>query len=175
MWFALCSACGCFTALLRRELLSVAYRVFDVVKKKAGRVAEGWTASRREFLLMTDLLIFAHAGRTAPLATAVFASEAQGAGEVSARDCGGFGVVATNVSENLAHYASRRVVVKKKEPARALLPMTPSARLPLDLFRPSWLTVAAGRWHTRDHITLGEARTLARIAQVLASRDVCHG
>ena len=137
---------------------------------------------------MADLIPFMYADLAAPAATTIFASDAQGPGEVSSSDHGGYGIVAASVDEKVVTDAWRAGV----KPGRSVLrldgtmganwktsrleaPTVPFTRLGKEILEADWQVLAAGRWRMNDHITLGEGRAHVRIVQALSSMGAAHG
>ena len=85
-----------FGALLRRELLSVAFHIFHFVDTDL-LFRRWWKTARFEFLVMANLVPFIYSDVGAPASPIVFASDAQGSGELEGADCGGFGIVAAEL------------------------------------------------------------------------------
>ncbi len=177
-----------YGALLRRDLLSAAAAVFQFVDKIQGKTTAWWPSARREFRTMAHLIPFMRVNLSLPAAPVVFASDAQGAGELGEHDAGGFGIVAADIDSELfqeiwkTSVTPGRTVVKldgslgsKWSTRSSLSPTIPFSRLPRRLFDRHWPVLSAGRWHIKDHITLGEARAHCRIVQALVSRADTHG
>ena len=121
----------------------------------------------------------------APMAPVVFAVDAMGSDEV---DSGGFGITALNVGSAVAKKAVLRgmrpgfSVTKldgsftgrrsQEEPWRR---QTPFSLLEIaDFPSTGWEPVHHGRWKYPDHITLGEGRTVVKVARALAAVASCH-
>ena len=175
-------------ALLRRDLLSIPYHVFKFVEEFQGQVRPLWASVRAELLLMSNLICFMEAAVGRPAATTIFASDAQGAGDCSPSDCGGFGIVAKEIPHELLLQAWRGgfrpglsvarldgTMGAKWAPHKVARPSVPFTRLPAAVLGGHWEVVAKGRWHSRDHITLGEGRAHVRILQALAAVGAAHG
>ena len=120
----------------------------------------------------------------APLATTIFATDAMGHSEV---DAGGYGITVRDVSraaiEQILEYGESqgRSVSRLsgdftglKFPERPIKASEPFSLLPNEIFQDEekarWLPMAWGRWKTVDHITLGEARAVVRLARLLSVR-----
>ena len=144
--------------------------------------------ARRELHIMASSIPYMSMCFSTPAALTVFASDAQGAGETSAADCGGYGIVAADVTEKLINqvwsssFAPGRCVAKrdgqlgKNWGSRAnLVPTVPFAQLPAELIEARWEVLDAERWRIADHITLGEGRAHVRIFQALSGVAGAHG
>ena len=118
-----------------------------------------------------------------PLCDLLFATDAMGA----AHDFGGWGIVATDVTHDLALECFQqgqrpgRAVCKlngdydgERDPSTPFLRKVPFTRLPPSVFELDWTPLAAGRWAYEDHITLGEARAVVRLLRSLASTSRFH-
>ncbi len=117
----------------------------------------------------------------------IFASDAQGPGEIDSEDHGGYGIVATDISEAQllqcwsSSFVPGKAVVKldgslgKKFGDRTnLIPTIPFTRLPRSIFDADWTVLAHGRWKITDHITLGEGRAHFKILQGLVAQGDTH-
>ncbi len=175
-----------FGALLRRELLSAAFRIFHFVESDLER-RSWWRSARHEFLVMSHLVAFMHIDVGTRASGIVLASDAQGAGELSQSDCGGFGVVAAEAPDHVVRAAWRTgfapghsiarldgMLGSRWKPERTSAPTIPFSRLPPELFDLDWRPLARGRWKWADHITLGESRAHCRIARALAADGNAH-
>jgi hypothetical protein len=80
-------------ALLRRECLSAAFHIFKFLEVFDGDTVRWWESVRLEVLVMTALIPMLFADMSSPPAPVIFASDAQGAGEIADSDCGGYGIV----------------------------------------------------------------------------------
>ena len=136
---------------------------------------------------MASLICFMFCDLSLPAADTIFASDAQGAGELSTEDAGGFGIVAASVPKDLvldcwrSSFMSGRTIAKldgslgtKFKSKVDLKPTVPFSRLPAPLFERDRLVLAQGRWNIIDHINLGEARGHFRIFQGLAAHPDTH-
>ena len=126
---------------------------------------------------MRSLIPLMVARLSKPLATTVFAADAQGAGE---GDLGGFGVVGATMSEEdvMQLYRSgrqaRRTVVsldgdvsRVRHVDRELRRCFPVTSLPeRTVSEAAWRPLDWGRWKFREHITLGEARGVNKLLQI---------
>ncbi|MDP7304321.1 MAG: hypothetical protein QGG09_14545, partial [Pirellulaceae bacterium] len=174
-------------ALLRRDLLSIGNHIFLFVEKHRGQRVKWWPSARVEFLTMSRCIPLMSVSLASPRARTVFASDAQGGGEQTDDDAGGYGIVATTVASELVDDLWRSSFVPGKCVAKldgtlgskwgsrsSLVPTTPFTRVPRSIFDSNWHTLAAGRWLYRGHITLGEARAHVRIFQALAAIPSAH-
>ncbi len=106
---------------------------------------------------------------TLTAANTIFASDAQGAGEVDVDEHGGYGVVAADFAKSQiwecwsSSFVPGKAIVKldgslgQQFGSKAnLLPTVPFARLPRSIFDASWSVLAHGRWRISEHITFGE-------------------
>jgi len=163
-------------ALLRRDLLSIGNHIFQFVEKHWGQRVKWWPSARVEFLTMSRCIPLMSVSLASPRACAVFAWGAQGGGERTDDDAGGFGIVATTITSELvddlwpSSFVPGRCVAKldgtlgsKWESRSSLVPAAFFTRVPRSIFDADWHTLAAGRWLYRGHITLGEARANVRI------------
>ena len=57
-------------------------------------------------------------------------------------------------------------------PGKSLVPTFPFTKLPRRLFDDTWVPICAGRWRYSDHITLGEARAVVKLCELLV---LCPG
>ncbi len=176
-----------FGALLRRELLSVAFHIFHFVDTDL-LFRRWWKTARFKFLVMANLVPFIYSDVGAPASPIVFASDAQGSGELEGADCGGFGIVAAELplpavpSAWRAGFAPGKSITRldgtmgtRWKAHKTAAPATPFSRLPREFWEADWKVLAQGRWKWHDHITLGESRAHFRIAQALAACDDAHG
>ena len=108
----------------------------------------------------------------APISRIVLATDAEGSNGL---DCGGFGMVATALSDQDVQklweagakpgFALTRLGHEKKvlqKGAGALVPTLPVSSVPKDFWELSkvWIPVAAGRWRWEEHITVSELRAV---------------
>ena len=172
-------------ALLRRDLLSAPKEVFRVMMANEGRRARWWRSAQREVASMAELVVFMKARLTAPVAPTLFATDARGP---ERGDAGAYAVVAANAGRSLAtrcavqgvrpgfsvtrldgSFTGRR---SQEEPWRR---QTPFSLLEIaDFPFTGWEPVHHGRWKYPDHITLGEGRTVVKVARALAAVASCH-
>ena len=122
----------------------------------------------------------------APTPSVIMATDAMGA--ESDGDCGGFGVVAGDVSHELALDCLRSgarpgkalqrdlQLQGRSSPDRPLTRTTPFTLLPPPLFdgQTKWVVLCQGRWRFSEHITRGELRAVLRLLRTLASDARCH-
>ena len=175
-------------ALLNRDLLAIPCHVFEFVQyyQHKGCVA-WWPSVKKEWIMMRDMLPYMKVDLSLPLANTIFASDAQGAGEVLG-DHGGFGVVVTTVAQQVARdvfltgAAPRKTVVsldgnvdRIRHPERELRRVCPQTSVPQSfLAAASWQDLSSGRWAFTDHITLGEGRAVVKVLQSIAPHPHSH-
>jgi len=158
-------------SLVRRCLLSIPSSIFTLMSRFPNRVMPMWPSVRLEINMMAAAVAFLEADLGAMPAPLLFAADAEGANEV---DVGGFGIVATTVSETLAEGVldgytraghtvasldgSVAKLIHRNKELRGRVPISrvPSAILNRDAA--CWEAVDYGRWQWKDHIMLGEAR-----------------
>ena len=173
-----------WAALLRREMLSLPQVVFAFVDRFAGTFAEWWPSARREVYRMSDVVISLYADIGAPLTPTVFATDAMGSNDF---DHGGYGVVAARCAPDVAlrcfeeGLAPGYTVCRLDEhfdglrrPERTIGRTIPFTRVPPDIIAADWVPLLWGRWASSDHITLGEARTVVKLLDLLARDERCH-
>jgi hypothetical protein len=121
----------------------------------------------------------------APIMNTIFATDAMGANDT---DNGGFGLVAKDVAPEMAEkcYELGKVVSHTvatlsggfeglKYPMKSINATVPFSTLPPELFdKPGWELLGRGRWEYSDHITLGEARAVYKLAHALAGDPRAH-
>ena len=135
---------------------------------------------------MAHVVVFMFADLGAPLSSTIFATDAMGANE---RDHGGFGIVGREVSNELVRaclvvgerpgFTVARLngdLSGLRNPEKEIRATIPFTRLPKELFEKEeeWIDIAAGRWAYPDHITLGEARAVVRLLELLAREPASH-
>lgn len=174
-----------FGSLLRRELLSIPHSIFHFMEEFDGEVAPWWESARceaRAMARLTPLMVLHLGSRILPM---MFGTDAMGSTET---DWGGYGIVASELQEDemkillkVGELPGRSIarldgLTGTKFPDRPLVPTVPFSRLPDQFFTPErWTAVDRGRWRYGDHITLGEARTVLKLLQRLASWPSVHG
>ncbi len=174
-------------AQLRRELLSIPHALFRFLDRFPEKIVAWWPSVRREVQAMATAIAAMAADVGAPLAPIVFASDAQGAGE---GDDGGYRVVAKDVPMEVAErcfQVGRRPgysVTKlsgefagSRRPGLMIARNIPFTRLPRELFDDSlgdWEVISRGRWLFANHITLGEARAINKIIEMVANCGGAH-
>ena len=147
-----------------------------------------WPSVARELLAMARAVPFLRAELGRPMSRTVLASDAEGA---NAYDAGGFGVVATEVSQKMIETIHEKgsspsfaVATLNGEirglgdPERKHQRHVPFTSLPSELFTGEgvcWLPISWGRWRWADHITLGESRGAVRSLEVAAAHPKSHG
>ena len=178
-----------WAALVRREVLAVPFHIFAFVRafEGIGGNVWWWPSALREWKAMRALLPTLWVDLGLPLASTIFASDAQGAGEVVG-DHGGYGLVAASVDSDLALEVlaagrqPKRTVIdlsgdvsKIKDPTRVFQRAVPYSSVPASLFSTAvWVPVGHGRWKFTDHITLGEARSVVKLLRILSQIPQCH-
>ncbi len=116
----------------------------------------------------------------------IFATDAQGAGEVKG-DKGGYGIVGLDITTQQtleiwsASFSPGKVITRldgslghRFHQKKNLIPTIPFTRLPRFLFHQDWEILDFGRWNKADHITLGEGRAHFKLIQSLASVGDTH-
>ena len=171
---------------MRRDILSAPHALFGFINKYSGSKVEWWASAHREWWTMIGLIMAMVADIGAPLANCVFATDAMGASEI---DAGGYGIVGANVSPELAlatfecgtapGFTVSRLdgdIRALHNPAKELQRTVPYTKVPDVLFEDStkWEPIAQGRWTWEDHITLGEARAVTKLAALLARCPLAH-
>ena len=145
--------------MLRWELLSVAFHIFHFVESEL-EWRPWWRSARQELPIMVHLApLFVHIDVGAPASEVIFASDAQGAGELQDGDCGGCGIVAAAAPADLVVDAWRSGFAPGKsiarldgslgdrwKPERTAEPTIPFSRLPQAIFDLPRVTLAKGRW-----------------------------
>jgi hypothetical protein len=116
-----------------------------------------------------------------------FATDARGGDGI---DCGGFGIVAAEWSQELFRecldkgQAIGRTIARLsgelsglRDPLKEIKATVPFSLLPKALFDPAvttWKPLARGKWSHLDHITLGESRTVVRLLQMITREPGCR-
>ncbi len=116
----------------------------------------------------------------------IFATDAQGAGEVKG-DKGGYGIVGLDITPHQtleiwsASFSPGKVITRldgslghRFHQKKNFVPTIPFTRLPRFLFQQDWEILDFGRWNKADHITLGEGRAHFKLIQSLASVGDTH-
>jgi len=167
-------------ALLRREVLAIPFLLFKQLEYDEGRVVRLWPGVRAELRAMQRALPLMFLDLGAPMARALFATDARGGDGV---DAGGHGTafspasademrVAWARARTLGHTVARvdGSSTELRRPDRGWKPTLPHTRLPDPLLASErWLPLDAGLWVHRDHINLGEGRTVVRLMRRLAA------
>lgn len=170
-------------AQLNRDLMSIPFSVYHFMEKFENQFTAMWRSVRKELWAMAKGVSFMQCDVSRSFSRPLWASDAQGAGE---GDCGGFGITLTCMSEaelgdvlTSAETWGRTVarlsgdLSGAKNPFKELVPTVPFTLLPHSLFDLSrWKDFEQGRWKFADHITLGEARAVCKVAQKLG--DALH-
>ena len=146
------------------------------------QVIKLWPSVRAELLYMSYALPLMYHDAGASNSEMLFSSDAMG---VNKRDNGGFGISFTRINE----LESKSLLTSSEQlgrtiaqldgdfsglrcPEKEITPTIPFTLLPDELFSEQrWNDLTAGRWSFPDHVTLGEARAVARLVQILA---VCN-
>jgi len=172
-------------AILRRQLLSVPFVLFQQLSAATSDTLMLRPAARTELRIMRDLLPLMVLDLGSPPPSVIFATDARGARD---DDHGGYGVVATAVTrpEALACFEQARqlsytvpVVSGDTSALRFvnddILRTVPHSILPSAILAQSrWGEVEHGGWNRDDHINLGESRTVIRLARRLAASPSFH-
>jgi hypothetical protein len=174
-----------FGAQLRRELMSVPHACYKMISDLETGQHKNWKTVQNELAVMSGLLPLCFHALNWPASKVLWAADAMGASE---RDCGGFGVVCSPASsyelgEVLAnsHVFGRTIAQLDgrlsglKDPSKEIHPTIPFCLIPSQITDQSrWVPVSAGRWKYRDHITLGEARGVRKVGEILLSCTAAH-
>ena len=179
-----------WAALLRRDALSIPQHIFRFLEQFPKQRVAWWKSARRECRAMGAVVPMLFADVGAPLQPLMWATDAQGAdSEHIDGDLGGYGIVVSDISEELAvecfkdgaspAYSLVRMDGSfrgSKFPHRPLERRLPLTRLPNEIFEPKrhWAEVDHGRWKWKDHITLGEMRTVVKLVAGIASIPSLH-
>ncbi|CAK0872525.1 unnamed protein product [Prorocentrum cordatum] len=173
-------------ALLRRELLCIPSAVFRLLERYPHQRVSTWATVRRELRAMARVVPLMYADLGAPPAPVYFAADAMGA---NVEDDGGWGILATDMSEDIAKdvidtggnlgYAVARLdgeLTGLRRPEQVIRRTKPFSLLPDRVFKPDedWTIVGAGRWRSADHITLGEGRCVVKISRLAAATPALH-
>jgi len=172
-------------ALLFRDLLSIPHAIFKFIDKHPSSTPLIWPTVRRELKAMAEVIPFMEFRPGRQISNVLFGTDAMGSNEI---DCGGYGIVARQVRDDLArevfeHGTALGKTVTKlngdlstiKFPDRKLPRNTPFTKLPEELFDlEKWIDIEAGRWRFSDHITLGESRTVIRLLRLLSREKEAH-
>ncbi len=166
--------CLCvFVVLHNYQFSCVPFATFQFMEQFSNQRGTSWKSGRHELLMMARAIPFMvhHAGRH--FGDILFASDAMGANDL---DCGGLGIVASDISEqdlvllrNQAEHVGKSVarvngdVSGLKSPGHSIVPTVPFSMLPDTFFAPArWSAVQAGRWKVADHVNRGELRGVVR-------------
>ena len=173
-----------FGGLLKRELLSVPHAVFRFIDQHEDTLARWWQSARREVVAMAHCVAFFELRLGAKLLPLLCATDAMGVNE---HDYGGYGICITDLGQDetdellTQSEAPGRVVSRLSDfegvasPDKPLFPTKPFSLLSDRFFKEErWLPVEASRWRFGDHITLGEARTVKRMLEILTSFPGVH-
>ncbi|CAK0884075.1 unnamed protein product [Prorocentrum cordatum] len=173
-------------ALLRRELLCIPSAVFRLLERHPHQRVCTWATVRRELRAMAQVVPLMYADLGAPPAPVYFAADAMGA---NVEDDGGWGILVTDMSEDIAKdfidtggslgYTVARLdgeLTGLRRPEQVIRRTKPFSLLPDRVFKPDedWTIVGAGRWRTADHITLGEGRCVVKISRLAAATPALH-
>ena len=160
-------------ALLRRDLLSIPDSIFSFTSKLRGTTSVWWPSARREARAMASAVTLMIGDVGAPLAPVLLATDASGESE---EDLGGFGVVASELTESelenvlrRCHCVARTIselsgdIRGLRDPSKELKATKPSTLLPHWIFEEDrWIDIGGGRWRSSEHITLLEYRTVIK-------------
>ncbi|CAK0851604.1 unnamed protein product, partial [Prorocentrum cordatum] len=173
-------------ALLRRELLCIPSAVFRLLERHPHQRVCTWATVRRELRAMARVVPLMYADLGAPPAPVYFAADAMGA---NVEDDGGWGILVTDMSEDIAKdfidtggnlgYTVARLdgeLTGLRRPEQVIRRTKPFSLLPDRVFKPDedWTIVGAGRWRAADHITLGEGRCVVKISRLAAATPALH-
>ena len=134
---------------------------------------------------MASLVPFMVLDFSTPASNTIFATDAQGSGEILG-DHGGYGIVGLDLDREQileiwnSSFSPGRVVTRldgslgRIHGRKNLTPTIPFTRLPCFLFQQDWVILDSGRWNVSDHITLGEGRAHFKLIQSLASIASTH-
>ena len=175
-----------FGAQLRRELMSLPHSLYRFIDLYPCQVAKLWKSARRELICMAHLLPFMFTRSSQDLSRLVFASDAMGSEGLD--DCGGYGVVVTEVSakeakevlilgESSSYGLGMLGPLHKgvKNVHSKLEATVPFSRLPDAIFESErWHAVCSGRWRWEEHIVLGEARSALKVLSAAAQDKQLH-
>lgn len=169
-------------ALLKRNLLSIPRDVFKMIERGQGGIVSWWRVARQAVCTMAEAVTRMRSELNRPTAPVVFAPDARGPerGDESA-----FGIVAADTAREMFERCAEEGLTpghpvtrlggdytgtrRASEPWRARKPLS---RLPSELLgRPQrgWADVDWGKWRFPDHISLGQTRTVVRLARRQAS------
>ena len=174
-----------FGALLNRQLICIPFATFQFIEQFSEQRVEMWQSVRNELLMMARSVIFMVHHVSRPFGNVLFATDAMGP---NSSDCGGFGIVATDLQvheldtlrDHAEHIGKSIARVNGdlsglKSPSAAIAPTVPFSRLPGSFFCPArWSDVQAGRWRSSDHVNLGELRAVVRLVQQLSANTHFH-
>jgi hypothetical protein len=96
-----------WAALLRRDVLCIPHLLFKFLDESDGAVVQWWASVRRDVLAMASILPLVYADLGAPLAPAIFATDAQGSEGIEGEDAGGWGAVCADFSQEIVEQAFR--------------------------------------------------------------------
>ena len=172
-------------AQLNRDLMSLPFVVYHFMEVFENEFARLWPSVKRELIAMARSVVFMRCDISRAFSNIIWASDAQGAGE---GDHGGFGITASwlteaersdicESAETWGHTVARLSgdLSGVRNPFKELVPTKPFTLLPSPLFDSHrWVDVLAGRWKFEDHITLGEARAVQKIVDLLGNDVRMH-
>jgi hypothetical protein len=174
------------SSLCRCEL-AIAGTIFQFVNNYYPYRATWWPVVIREMEILIALVPALRHQLFRPTWPVVFATDAEGANN---QDCGGFGVVATATTLDVAMdtiTSSKRAgftVAKMdgslnalKNPEKELKACVPVTQVPRSVLAADrqWVDIVGGRWKHNDHITLGEGRGTLVLLERLASMKTSQG
>ena len=172
-----------FGALLRRDLLAIPFMIFKFIEHFEKGRHYWWASARSEALAMALSTPFMYYDAGAKLAPFAMASDAMGA----STDNGGYGLAIRELPRDLLY----NFIAVGLMPGRTIARLSDTAGLknpfkqikatkPLSSLAPAWLDVQAwkplskGRWKAADHITLGEARSMYKVCQIMSVCPECR-
>ncbi|CAK0800419.1 unnamed protein product [Prorocentrum cordatum] len=173
-------------ALLRREVLCIPSAVFRLLERYPRQRVGNWATVRRGLRAIAEVVPLMYADLGAPPAPVYFAADAMGA---NAEDDGGWGVLVTNLSKEIAQdfidtggslgYTVARLdgeLTGLRRPEQMIRRTKPFSLLPDRVFKPDedWTIVGQGRWRSADCITLGEGRCVVKMSRLAAATPALH-
>jgi hypothetical protein len=174
-----------FAALLRRDTLAIPHSLFRFMDEFENCRTTWWVEARNELKAMAYITPLLYYDMSCQFATTAFATDAMGANQY---DNGGYGIVGREIDDSLLRqclevgeapgYTVARLngsLSGLKYPERATKATVPFSLLPVSMFaEESWSVISHGRWLSADHITLGEARVVTKLAHLLAAFPSAH-
>ena len=174
-----------FGAALRRELLAIPLYVFRLLDQHRGEIVQIWPSVRRELEAMAAAVPWMFLDLGQSFAPYTFATDAMGSTD---RDAGGYGIVATptTTAESLDLFRRSRILSytvprvdgdrsSLQRPDKGISRTAPRTHVSSDLLSlERWKVVDQGRWSSKDHITLGEARVVVKLLRRVAGSKKWH-